>query len=142
MVRVGCNLILIGSKVMPHVNFGTKDEPGFDLYESPDMIAVRTRSRRTIVGPGPVPLPTAAEIADGVLVAAFPDAGVEVYQVPPATRSLKSESEPCAPPPMFSSPAGPRPSGTNEPVLYTENIYVRFKKGSTPTTATMIRPPD
>lgn len=50
---------------MPHVNFGTKDEPGFELKESPDLIAVRTRSRRSVMGVGPVSQPSAAEVSDG-----------------------------------------------------------------------------
>lgn len=78
---------------MPHVNLGTKDETGFDLEESPDLIVVRTRSRRSAVGVGPVPSPVSAEVADGILVAAFPDAGVEVYRVPTSTRSLEDRKQ-------------------------------------------------
>src|SRR5262245_49098504 len=85
---------------MPYVNFGTKDEPGFELIGSPDLIAVRTRSRRPVRGVGPVARPTTAEVADGALVATFPDAGVEVYQVSAATgRGAWS----CSPPGMATS---------------------------------------
>lgn len=35
---------------MPYVNFDTKEEPGFELVESTDLIAVRTRSRRPSLG--------------------------------------------------------------------------------------------
>jgi hypothetical protein len=46
---------------MPYVNFGTKDEAGFELIESPDLIDVRTRSRRPVRGVGPMPRPTIEE---------------------------------------------------------------------------------
>jgi subtilisin family serine protease len=112
---------------MPVVRFGTKDQPGFNLAESSNLIAVRTRSRRSLRGAGPVRPPAAAQVADGALVAAFPDAGVEVYQVPPARtvderkRSLRAE-----PDVRFAGAVLVRPE-TNEPMLYTENIYIRFK---------------
>jgi hypothetical protein len=104
---------------MPHVNFGTKDEPGFDLEESPDLIAVRTRSRRSIA---------AAALADGTMIAAFPDAGVEVFQVPAASLAECKRRLRAAPDVRFAGSALVHP-GTKEPVLYTENIYVRFKEG-------------
>ena len=114
---------------MPHVNFGTKDEPGFDLIESPDLIAVRTRSRRPVRGVGPVPRPTAAEVTDGTLVATFPDAGVEVHRVPTAVRSLDDRKRTlrAAPDVQFAGSVLTYPE-TEEPVLYTENIYVRFRE--------------
>ena len=91
---------------MPHVKFGTKDEPGFELKESSDLIAVRTRSRRSIRGTGPVPPPTSAEVADGDLVAVFPDAGVEVYRVPPTDRSLPGTSSRSSRASIFRASAG------------------------------------
>ena len=64
---------------MPTVYFGTKDEPGFELKQSDDLIAVRTRSGRSIAkSTGPVPDPLSAEVEDGALVVAYPEAGVEV----------------------------------------------------------------
>ena len=68
---------------MPTVYFGTKDEPGFELEQSDDLIVVRTRSGRSITKAiWPVPTPLSAEPEDGTLVAAYPEAGVEVYRVP------------------------------------------------------------
>jgi hypothetical protein len=66
---------------MPEVKFGHKDEPSVQLRKSEDLIAVRTRSRRsaTVV---PVPTDISAELSDGQLVLSFPEAGVEVYQLP------------------------------------------------------------
>ena len=75
---------------MPTVYFGTKDEPGFELKQSDDLIAVRTRTGRSIAkSAGPVPSPLSAELEDGTLVAAFPEAGVEGYRVP-VTRGARS----------------------------------------------------
>jgi subtilisin family serine protease len=115
--------------MMPYVNFGTKDEPGFELIESPDLIAVRTRSRRPVRGVGPVPRPTTAEVVDGTLVASFPDAGVEVYRVPASTRSLDDRKRAlrAAPDVQFAGSVLVHPD-TDEPVLYTENIYIRFRE--------------
>ena len=114
---------------MPYVNFGTKDEPGFELIESPDLIAVRTRSRRPVRGVGPVARPTTAEVADGALVATFPDAGVEVYRVPAAARSVDDRKQAlrAAPDVQFAGSVLVHPE-TDEPVLYTENIYIRFRE--------------
>src|SRR5437764_15444989 len=68
---------------MPKVYFGRKDEPGFDLELSDDLIAVRTRSRRSITrSAGPVPSPASEQLDDATLVAAYPEAGVEVFRVP------------------------------------------------------------
>jgi subtilisin family serine protease len=114
---------------MPYVNFGTKDEPGFELRESPDLIAVRTRSRRPVRGVGPVPRPTTAEVTDGTLVATFPDAGVEVYRVPTAAHSLDERKRTLrsAPDVQFAGSVLVHPD-TDEPVLYTENLYIRFRE--------------
>src|SRR5262245_8299069 len=105
---------------MPHVNFGTKDEPGFDLVESPDLIAVRTRSRRSIAG--------LAELADGRIVAIFPDAGVEVYQVPPASLLERMRRLRAAPDVRSVGSALVHPD-SKDPVFFLESIYIRFKEG-------------
>ena len=58
---------------MPTVYFGPRDEPGFELEQSDDLIVVRTRSGRSITkGIGPVPTPLSAEPEDGTLVARLP----------------------------------------------------------------------
>ncbi|MBZ4421314.1 S8 family serine peptidase [Myxococcus sp. RHSTA-1-4] len=118
---------------MPQVKFGTKSEPGFDLVESPDLIAVRTRSHLPVRGAGPVPLPTAAEVVDGTLVARFPEAGVEVYRVPVSARSLddRKRTLQASPDVQFAGSVLVHP-GTDEPVLYTENIYIRFREDVDP----------
>ncbi|HZL89417.1 MAG TPA: S8 family serine peptidase [Pirellulaceae bacterium] len=118
---------------MPRVNFGTKNEPSFELKESPDLIAVRTRSRRSAMGVGPVPAPTAAEVGDGNLVATFPEAGVEVYRVPTSVKSLEKRkaSLRTAPDVQFAGSVLIHPK-SKEPVLYTENIYIKFRENLDP----------
>lgn len=114
---------------MPYVNFGRKNEAGFELTESPELIAVRTRSHRSIRGVGPVSPPTAAEVADGSLVASFEDAGVEVYKVPTNARSLADRKQTLrdAEDVQFAGSVLVYPD-TDEPVIYTENIYIRFRE--------------
>src|SRR5262245_12957863 len=115
---------------MPTVHFGTKDEPAHQLEQSDDLIAVRTRSRRSILrSTGPVPSPLEAEVAEGVLVAEFPEAGVEVFRVPVGrgTRSLEARKSALAASPdvRFAGSVLVDPAN-QEPVLYTENIFIKF----------------
>ena len=115
---------------MPRVYYGTKNEPGFDLEQSDDLIAVRTRSRRSVRNAGgPVPTPVTAELADGTLVAAFPEAGVEVYRVPVGrgARSLDERKSVLRAAPDVRFAGGVLVDGASkEPVLYTENIFIKF----------------
>jgi subtilisin-like proprotein convertase family protein len=115
---------------MPTVYFGAKNEPGFELRPSKDLIVVRTRSKRSIARTaGAVTSPLAAEVDDGLLVAAYPEAGVEVFQVPVArgTRSLQNRKEAlrASPDVRFAGGVLVDPA-TKEPVLYTENVFVKF----------------
>ena len=75
---------------MVEVHLGSKNDSPVQLKKSADLVAVRTRSRRSLRA-GPVQPAAAAEVADGQLVLAFPEAGVEVYRVPqaPSKRSLE-----------------------------------------------------
>lgn len=115
---------------MPTVYFGRKGEPGFELERSSDLVAVRTRSGRSITrSAGSVPSPLSSELADGVLVAAYPEAGVEVYRVPVGrgARSLEDRKSAlrAAPDVRFAGGVLVDPT-TQEPVLYTENLFVKF----------------
>jgi subtilisin-like proprotein convertase family protein len=116
---------------MPTAYLGKKDEPGFRLEESKDLIAIRTRSRRPITrGTGEVPNPLAAQVEDGILVAAYPEAGVEVYRVAVGRgRGRSVESRKAA----LRASSDVRFAGsvlvdpaTQEPVLYTENLFIKF----------------
>lgn len=121
---------------MPTVYFGSKNEPGFDLEQSDDLIAVRTRSGRSITRTsGPVPTPLSAELEDGTLVAAYPEAGVEVYRVP-VDREARSLSERktalrASPDVRFAGGVLIDPV-TKEPVLYTENLFIKFTDTTDP----------
>ncbi|MBE9029793.1 S8 family serine peptidase [filamentous cyanobacterium LEGE 11480] len=114
---------------MPYVSLGKQDEPAFELVESRDLIAVRTRSHRSVRGAGPVSPPAAAAVQDGNLVANFPEAGVEVYQVPASAQSLDNRKQTLrvSPDVQFAGSVLVYP-GTQEPVLYTENFYIRFRE--------------
>ena len=121
---------------MPTVYFGTKEEPGFDLEQSDDLIAVRTRSGRSITRTaGPVPTPISAELEDSTLIAAYPEAGVEVYRVPleHGTRSLADRKTAlrASPDVRFAGGVLVDPI-TQEPVLYTENLFVKFTDATDP----------
>jgi subtilisin family serine protease len=115
---------------MPKVYFGRKDEPGFDLELSDDLIAVRTRSGRSITrSVGPVPSPASEQLDDATLVTAYPEAGVEVFRVPVAGDKPSVETRKAAlrelPDVRFAGGVLTDPS-TGEPVLYTENLFVKF----------------
>lgn len=113
---------------MPRVYYGTRNEPSFNLEPSQDLIAVRTHSRRSVLDRGPVPDPASAELVDGELVAEFPDAGVEVYRINPGARSVDDRKMAlrAADDVRFAGEVLIQPA-TGMPILYTENLYVRFK---------------
>ncbi|WP_454197660.1 S8 family peptidase [Nocardia sp. Marseille-Q1738] len=112
---------------MPTANFGTKDDPGFELEQSPDLIVVRTYSGRGVrQKTGSVRTPLAGQLDDATLVQAYPEAGVEVYRLP-AGESVERRKPVlnAAPEVRFAGHVLVDP-GTEEPVLYTENVFVRF----------------
>ncbi|MFG3618295.1 S8 family serine peptidase [Nocardia sp. NPDC047654] len=114
--------------MVPTANFGTKDDPGFELEQSPDLIVVRTHSGRGIRRQsGSVRTPLSGELDDATLVQAYPEAGVEVYRLPPGSRSVEERTPAleAAPEVRFAGHVLVDPV-TGEPVLYTENIFVKF----------------
>lgn len=121
---------------MPRVFYGTKDEPGFDLEQSADLLAVRTRSGRSISrSTGSVPSPLSAELADGVLVAAYPEAGVEVYRLmaTPEARSMSERKSALRASPDVRFAGGVLVDPVSKaPVLYTENLFVKFIDSANP----------
>ena len=58
---------------MPEVKFGHKDESSVRFRKSEDLIAVRTRSRRSATAIS-VPSAVSAELSGGQLVVSFPEA--------------------------------------------------------------------
>ncbi|MBH0777041.1 S8 family peptidase [Nocardia bovistercoris] len=112
---------------MPTVKFGTVDEPGFELVPSSDLIVVRTYSGRGVARrSGAVRTPLGAEFEDARLVVGYPEAGIEVYRLPPdlSVAERKRELEQ-APEIRFAGHVLVDP-GSDEPVLYTENVFVKF----------------
>lgn len=118
---------------MPTVHFGKKHEPAFTLEQSPDLIAVRTRSGRSLArGAAPVASPASAELDDAQLVIDYPEAGVEVYRVPTGrvsggVRDVSARKAALrqSPDVRFAGGVLVDPVG-GEPVLYTENLFVKF----------------
>jgi subtilisin-like proprotein convertase family protein len=112
---------------MPQAYLGTKDEGALELTKSRDLIAVRTRSRRPLRS-GPVRRPSLQHIDDGEMVLAFPEAGVEVYRVKPDTGrgSLDQRKTALRRDPDIQFAGGVLVDRGGEPVLYTENLFVKF----------------
>ena len=121
---------------MPKVFFGKKNEPGFDLKVSDELIAVRTRSGRSIArSQGAVAGAAMAALDDGSLLLSYPEASVEIYQVPVGRgrmslsdrkRALRS-----APDVRFAGGVLVDPT-TKAPVLYTENVFIKFADETDP----------
>ncbi|MFI6773240.1 S8 family peptidase [Nocardia sp. NPDC050412] len=119
---------------MPTANFGTKNDPGFVLEQSPDLIAVRTQDRRPLPRSiGSVRIPLSGELDDTALVVSYPEAGVEVFRVPPDTRSVAQRKSvlAAAPEVRFAGHVLVDPV-SGEPVLYTENVFVKFTDDADP----------
>jgi subtilisin family serine protease len=113
---------------MAEVKFGRKDEPSISLRRSDDLIAIRTRSTRS-VRRGPVPSSAASEVADGQLIMDFPEVGVEVYRIDAGVghRSLDQRKQSLRMMPDIRFAGGVFVDETSqEPYIYTENIFVKF----------------
>lgn len=115
---------------MPKIYYRTKKEAPFELEQSDDLIVVRTRSGRSLTrSAGPVARPISAELSDSTLVVAYPEVGVEVYRIP-SGRHIRSVSDRksvlrASPDVLFAGGVLVDPV-SKEPVLYTENIFVKF----------------
>lgn len=113
---------------MPEVRYGGEDGKAIQLEVAPDLVAVRAR-RGSSLRQGPVPPPEAALLDEMEPVLSFPEVGVEVY------RSREGMSRPVEDVrrELHESP-GTRFAGrvlvderSREPVLYTENMFVKFR---------------
>jgi subtilisin family serine protease len=113
---------------MPEVKFGHKDEPAAQFRKSDDLIAIRTRSKRSATAI-PVPSAVSAELSGGQLVLSFPEVGVEVYRVPTGTehRSLNERKAALRSLPDVRFAGGVLvDEQSGEPVIYTENLFIKF----------------
>lgn len=121
---------------MPKVYYKKNDKGSIELEHSPDLIAVRTRSRKSITrSPSPVPSPLSQALADSTLVVAYPEAGVEVYRIPAGRgkRSMSDRKSELRESPDVQFAGGVLiDSVSKEPVLYTENLFVKFKDALDP----------
>ena len=112
---------------MPEVMYGGRNGERLQLEVDPELMAVRTRSRRSFRD-GPVVGPEAALLDGMELVLEFPEAGVEVYRrrggAEPPVAQVKEALEQ-APDTRFAGDVLVDPAG--EPVLYTENLFVKFR---------------
>ncbi len=112
---------------MPEVRFGGEDGKTVHLEVDPDLVAVRARRGRSL-REGPVPPPEATLLDEMEPVLSFPQVGVEVYRRREQTsRSMEEMRRE-----LHESPAT-RFAGrvlvdenSREPVLYTENLFVKF----------------
>jgi subtilisin family serine protease len=121
---------------MVEVNLGSKNDSPIQLKKSGDLLAVRTRSRRSLRS-GPVQPAVAAEVADGQLVLAFPEVGVEVYRVPqaPTKRSLEQRKLGLRRDPDVRFAGGVLVDDAGQPILYTENLFIKFSDAVDPDVA-------
>lgn len=118
---------------MPKVKLGAKNEPAIELKKSPDLLAVRTRSTRSVQAE-PVPSPAAAEVRDMDLVTAFPEAGVEIFRMKaaPHGRALAERKAALRNEPDVRFAGGVFVDSAGEPVLYTENLFIKFQDQANP----------
>jgi len=112
---------------MPEVTYGGENGKTVRLEVDPDLVAVRARRGRSL-REGPVTPPEAALVDAMESVLSFPQVGVEVYRRPEqSSRSMEEVRRE-----LHESPAT-RFAGrvlvdenTGEPVLYTENLFIKF----------------
>jgi len=113
---------------MPQLRYGGKKGQAVQYEVDPELVAVRTRSKRSFRG-GPAPRPEAALLEEMDLVAEFPDAGVEVYRKRPGGRvsvDTLRDALRKAPDTRFAGRVLVEVR-SKEPVVYTENIFVKFR---------------
>ena len=112
---------------MPEVRYGGENGETIQLEVDPDLVAVRTTNLRSL-REGPVRPPEAALLDDMQLELRFPKKGVEVYRLREgAERSANDIRQ------RLSESPRTRFAGrvlvdqqSREPVLYTENLFVKF----------------
>jgi subtilisin family serine protease len=116
------------TNAMPKVNFGTKKDKSFELVESDDLIAVRSRSKKPMLARGPVPRAIEGSLSDCELVHSFPEAGVEIYRVPKKeTKELNNRKATLRRDPDVRFAGGVlTDKKSNAAVLYTENMFIKF----------------
>jgi hypothetical protein len=121
----------LGSEVlvhMPEVRYGGGNGKTVQLEVDPDLVAVRAR-RGGSLREGPVPRPEARLLDEMETVLSFPEVSVEVYRRRErASRSMEEVRR------QLNESPSTRFAGrvlvdqhSREPVLYTENLFVKFR---------------
>src|SRR5215213_9989965 len=112
---------------VPEVRYGGENGKAVQLEVDPNLVAVRTRRGRTL-REGPVQRPEAALLNEMEPVLSFPEVGVEVYRRREESHRSSDELRR----ELRESP-DTRFAGrvlvdkqSREPVLYTENLFVKF----------------
>src|SRR5215216_4062455 len=112
---------------MPEVTYGGENGKTVQLVEDPDLVAVRARRGRSL-REGPVTSPEAPLLDDMETVLSFPQVGVEVYrrskEAPRSMEEMRHELHE-SPATLFAGRVLVDEK-TREPVLYTENLFVKF----------------
>jgi subtilisin family serine protease len=113
---------------MPTATFGGKSGEQVRLEVDPNLVAVRTRSGRSFRH-GPVSGPEAAALQDLDLVLDFPEVGVEVYRRPGRKARSVAQVKNALAPASDTRFVGRVlvDAQSREPVLYTENLFVKFR---------------
>lgn len=119
---------------MPTVTYGGRNGRTIEFENSDDMLILRTRSQRSMRA-GVVASPESDYLEDFEFQFAFPEAGVEIYRraaragaraaVEKARKSLKQ-----APDTRFAGRVLVEKK-TSEPVIYTENLFIKFQDDCT-----------
>ncbi|VVO00392.1 S8 family peptidase [Pseudomonas fluorescens] len=118
---------------MEEIKFGTRHSCSFFLEKSPDLIVVRSHTGKCLEST--LHCEDAHEaIGDGQLIMQVADAGVQVFKVPVAVNCLSRRKAllRALPQLRFAGSVLIDPD-TQEPVLYTENIFLKFIDQLTPT---------
>jgi hypothetical protein len=109
---------------MVEATYGGEDSETLQLEVDPDLVAVRTHSRRSL-REGPVQQPEAALLNEMERVLRFPEAGVEVYRrqegAPQSPDELRRELRE-GPDTRFAGRVLVN-KHSREPVLYTKNLF-------------------
>jgi subtilisin family serine protease len=110
---------------------GGKDSPEIELTEAPDLVVVRTEGKQNLQELN-LPESTMQAVGNTVAVAAFPEANVTVYRCVNKKKGSAIAQRNTVRSSLNGSP-GIRFAGraltdrrTGEPVVYTENLFVKF----------------
>ena len=120
---------------MPLVKYGGHEEPGFELVQDEQLIVVRTRSQRSLRSGSTVAEPIEEELDGCELIGQFPEAGVEIYRghADESVSDMDARKESLRRHPDVRFAGGVLvDTRAGEPVLYTENLFIKFRDNVEP----------